>query len=106
MAGPLLASCRAGGAAARSAYHFLHDEIVPVALDLAERLPLVEELLLRYCYQPQQDAAGAGAAGGGGGGVGGHPAGLEAEPGARGGMGSKGSIGDGLFGLAGGGRRR
>jgi len=36
--------------AAEDLYAFVHDEIVPVALDLAERFPLVEELLLRHAY--------------------------------------------------------
>lgn len=32
---------------AASAYAWVHDEVVPVALEMAERLPIVEELLIR-----------------------------------------------------------
>uniref|UniRef100_A0A7S0S2R7 Uncharacterized protein n=1 Tax=Chlamydomonas leiostraca TaxID=1034604 RepID=A0A7S0S2R7_9CHLO len=48
---PAAAAVRGAGACAEAGYAFVHDEIVPVALDLAERLPLMEELLLKYAYR-------------------------------------------------------
>ncbi|EFJ45293.1 hypothetical protein VOLCADRAFT_94364 [Volvox carteri f. nagariensis] len=47
MISPLLAVVAKVQAAVYGMYCFVHDEIVPVALDLAERLPLVHGLLHR-----------------------------------------------------------
>ncbi|GIL83444.1 hypothetical protein Vretimale_11192 [Volvox reticuliferus] len=44
---PVMATAAKAQAAMYGAYCFVHDEIVPVALDLAERLPLVHWLLHR-----------------------------------------------------------
>ncbi|GLI59797.1 hypothetical protein VaNZ11_001762, partial [Volvox africanus] len=44
---PVMATSTKAQAAMYGAYCFIHDEIVPVALDLAERLPLVHWLLHR-----------------------------------------------------------
>jgi hypothetical protein len=47
MVSPAVAAVAKVQAIVYGAYCFVHDEIVPVALDLAERLPLVHGLLHR-----------------------------------------------------------